>query len=81
MTDVGLLQVRNKFGEMVPLGTLVQLKEVNGPVSVGRYNLYTAAAVNGNVPPDVSSGEAGYWLRLAGGRCEPCASCSGRSPV
>ncbi|HEX3149813.1 MAG TPA: efflux RND transporter permease subunit [Gemmataceae bacterium] len=58
LTDVGLLQVRNKFGEMVPMGTLVKLKEINGPVSVGRYNLYTAAAVNGNVPPDVSSGEA-----------------------
>jgi multidrug efflux pump len=56
--DVGLLQVRNKFGEMVPLGTLVQLNPVNGPVSVARYNLYTAAAVSGNVPPDVSSGEA-----------------------
>jgi len=58
LKDVNLLQVRNKFGEMVPLGTLLRLKEVNGPVSVARYNLYTAAAVNGNVPPDVSSGEA-----------------------
>ncbi|MBO0698536.1 MAG: efflux RND transporter permease subunit, partial [Zavarzinella sp.] len=57
LTDVNLLQVRNKYGEMVPLGTLVRLKEVNGPVSVGRYNLYTAASINGNVPPDVSSGE------------------------
>jgi multidrug efflux pump len=56
--DVNLLQVRNKWGEMVPLGTLVRLREVNGPVSVARYNLYTAAAVSGNVPPDVSSGEA-----------------------
>jgi multidrug efflux pump len=27
-------------------------------VSVGRYDLYTAAAINGNVPVDVSSGEA-----------------------
>jgi multidrug efflux pump len=58
LKDINLLGVRNKYGEMVPLGTLVALKEINGPVSVGRYNLYTAAAVNGNVPPDVSSGEA-----------------------
>jgi multidrug efflux pump len=57
-TDVCLLQVRNKWGEMVPLGTLVRLREVNGPVSVARYNLYTAAAVSGSVPPDVSSGDA-----------------------
>ncbi|MFO0939036.1 MAG: efflux RND transporter permease subunit, partial [Gemmataceae bacterium] len=58
LEDINLLQVRNQWGEMIPLGTLVQLKEVNGPVSVSRYNLYTAAAVQGNVPPDVSSGEA-----------------------
>jgi multidrug efflux pump len=57
LKDVNLLQVRNKFGEMVPLGTLVRLREVNGPVSVGRYDLYTAASINGNVPADVSSGE------------------------
>jgi multidrug efflux pump len=56
--EVNLLQVRNKSGEMVPLGTLVRLKEINGPVSVNRYNLYAAAAINGNVPPSVSSGEA-----------------------
>jgi multidrug efflux pump len=55
---VNLLQARNKWGEMVPLGTLVRLRPVNGPIAVNRYNLYTAAAINGSVPPDVSSGEA-----------------------
>jgi multidrug efflux pump len=34
------------------------LRDVNGPVSVTRYNLYAAAAVSGGVPPAVSSGEA-----------------------
>jgi multidrug efflux pump len=43
---------------MVPLSTLVNLKEMNGPVSVTRYNLYAAAAISGTVPPDVSSGDA-----------------------
>jgi multidrug efflux pump len=56
--QVGLLEVRNASGDMVPLSTLVQLKGVNGPVSVLRYNLYVAAAVTGTVPPDVSSGDA-----------------------
>ncbi|HEV3384141.1 MAG TPA: efflux RND transporter permease subunit [Gemmata sp.] len=56
--QVGLLQVRNNNGDMVPLSTLVRLKEMNGPVSVTRYNLYVAAAVSGTVPPDVSSGDA-----------------------
>jgi hypothetical protein len=32
-------------GEMIPLGTLVRLREINGPVSVQRYNLYVSAAV------------------------------------
>jgi multidrug efflux pump len=52
------LQVRNQWGDMVPLSTLVTLREVNGPVSEMRYNLYTAAAVSGGVPVEVSSGEA-----------------------
>ena len=29
---------------MVPLGTLVNVREIGGPISVTRYNLYTAAA-------------------------------------
>lgn len=56
--QVGLLQVKNNNGDMVPLSTLVQLKEMYGPVSVLRYNLYVAAAVTGTVPPEVSSGDA-----------------------
>jgi multidrug efflux pump len=43
---------------MVPLGTLVNIREINGPVMVTRYNLYTAAPVTGNLRPGVSSGPA-----------------------
>jgi multidrug efflux pump len=57
-SDVNLLQVRNQWGEMVPLGTLATLREITGPVMVQRYNLYVAAPVTGNVRPDVSSGTA-----------------------
>ena len=39
--DINLLQVRNKWGQMVPLGTLVNVREIGGPISVTRYNLYT----------------------------------------
>src|SRR6202044_2189118 len=56
--DINLLQVRNSRGEMVPLGTLVKVREVGGPVMVQRYNLYTAAPINGNVRAGTSSGEA-----------------------
>jgi multidrug efflux pump len=56
--DVNLLEVRNQQGQMVPLGTLVNLRDVTGPVSVTRYNLYTAAPITGTIRPGVSSGVA-----------------------
>jgi multidrug efflux pump len=53
---VNLLEVRNNRGRMVPLGTLVKMRDVSGPVMVQRYNLYTAAPITGNMLPGVSSG-------------------------
>jgi multidrug efflux pump len=55
--DINLFQVRNRWQQMVPLGTLVQPREIGGPISVTRYNLYRAATINGNVQ-EVSTGEA-----------------------
>jgi multidrug efflux pump len=57
-SDVNLLAVRNQWGEMVPLGTLVDLRRINGPIAVLRYNLYTAAPITGNIRPGTSSGQA-----------------------
>lgn len=56
--DANLLQVRNAIGEMVPVGTVANLREIGGPVLVVRYNLFTAAPLNGNLLPGVSSGVA-----------------------
>jgi multidrug efflux pump len=56
--DINLIQVRNKWGQMVPMGTLVRVKEIGGPISVTRYNLYTAAPITGNMKPGTSSGDA-----------------------
>ncbi len=58
ISDINLLKVRNRQGNMVPLGTLVNVREVGGPISVPRYNLYTGAAITGNIAVGVSSGEA-----------------------
>ncbi len=55
---ISLFQVRNQQGQMVPLGTLVNLREVGGPISVTRYNLYRSAPVNGNIQPGHSTGDA-----------------------
>jgi multidrug efflux pump len=57
VSDINLIQVRNKWGLMVPLGTLVDVREISGPIFINRYNLYTAAPVTGSLRPGVSSGD------------------------
>jgi multidrug efflux pump len=55
---INLFQVRNRNGQMVPLGTVVQMRETTGPIFVTRYNLATAAPITGSLRPGVSSGDA-----------------------
>jgi multidrug efflux pump len=60
------LAIRNVRGAMVPLGSLAKLREVNGPLVLTRYNMYTAASINGASAPGVSSGQTIAMLqRLA----------------
>ncbi len=54
--DIGKLQVRNLDGKMVPLGTLVHVKEALGPQRIERYNMYPSAKLLGEGKPGVSSG-------------------------
>ena len=56
--DIGQLQVRNNKGQMVPLGVLMNLVPQDGPLSLQRYNLHSAASITGNLAQGVSSGEA-----------------------
>ena len=56
--DITKLDVRDSTGQMVPLGTLVDVREDLGPSVVRRYNLYPSATVNGSAAPGFSSGEA-----------------------
>jgi multidrug efflux pump len=56
--DVVNLKTRNAAGEMVPLGTLVKVREVYAPVTVGRYNMFNSAEITGGTAPGVSSGDA-----------------------
>jgi multidrug efflux pump len=55
--DILRLQTRNAAGEMVPLGSLVELKEINAPSRVIRYNLFPAAELNANPAPGYSTGQ------------------------
>jgi len=56
--DVKSLRVRSRAGAMVPIGALADVREVSGPFILSRYNMYPAAAVNGNAGPGVSSRQA-----------------------
>jgi hydrophobe/amphiphile efflux-1 (HAE1) family protein len=56
--NIAQLKVRNARGEMVPLGSLLTVKESSGPDQVTHYNGYPAADVNASAGPGVSSGEA-----------------------
>ena len=46
------------MGQMVPLGTLVDVREIGGPVFVTRYNLYDRRPDHRQLLPGVSTGEA-----------------------
>jgi hydrophobe/amphiphile efflux-1 (HAE1) family protein len=52
------LKVPNLKKEMVPLATLVRLRDEAGPQALMRYNMYSASSVTGNLVPGTSSGEA-----------------------
>ena len=66
------LQVRNNQGQMIRLGTLIDVRDTSGPVMVMRYNLYSATAVTGNTSPDISSGQAiGLMQEIAGEEFKP----------
>lgn len=52
------IYVKNKFGEMVPINTLVRLNRVYGPETASRYNLFNSIGINAIPNPGFSSGDA-----------------------
>ncbi len=53
--DLARLKTRNTAGEMVLLGSVVNFRDTSGPDRVARYNLYTAAELQGDTIPGTSS--------------------------
>jgi len=58
LDDVLPLKTRNANGEMVPLGSVINVSQTFGPDVVQRYNAYRAADINGGPAPGYSSGQA-----------------------
>jgi hydrophobe/amphiphile efflux-1 (HAE1) family protein len=56
--DILPLKTRNAAGEMVPLGSMISVKESFGPDLVERFNGYPSADINGGPAPGHASGEA-----------------------
>ena len=56
--DILHLYVKNDKGEMVAYSNFIRLERVFGPEQLTRYNMYTAAMINGDAAPGYSSGDA-----------------------
>jgi HAE1 family hydrophobic/amphiphilic exporter-1 len=56
--DIEKLYVRNQSGDMVPLGSLVQVREMVGPSLISLYNLYPSASIVGGPGTGFSTGDA-----------------------
>jgi hydrophobe/amphiphile efflux-1 (HAE1) family protein len=57
-TDILALKVRNKNGLIVPVGSIVKVKESYGPDRAEHYNSYLTAPINGAPGKGFSSGQA-----------------------
>ncbi|MFG6179173.1 efflux RND transporter permease subunit [Halomonas sp. THAF12] len=53
--DIANLRTRNEYGEMVPIGSMVDVQQTFGPDPVLRYNGYPAADLAGEADPRVLS--------------------------
>ena len=61
-------RTRSATGASVPLGTILSLEPRTGPSRVERYNLYPAAAVDGDTAPGFSSGQVLAAMAEVAGR-------------
>lgn len=56
--DISRIKVRNRNGDMVPLGTISTQKDIAGPNRIPRFNLYPSASLVGDIAPGYSTGQA-----------------------
>lgn len=56
--DIGEIYVRSQEGVMIPLKSIVTVKNTVGPTLISRFNGFPAAKINGSASPGYSSGQA-----------------------
>jgi HAE1 family hydrophobic/amphiphilic exporter-1 len=52
------LEVRSRDGKLLPLGSVASVKEILGPQSINRYNMYPSAKIMGQPGDGFSTGQA-----------------------
>jgi HAE1 family hydrophobic/amphiphilic exporter-1 len=52
------MEIRNRAGKMLPLGSVVKVEEILGPQSITRYNMYPSAKIMGQPGEGYSTGQA-----------------------
>jgi len=58
LSDIWQIYVRNNVGQMVPLRSIAELRIIQGPQVIVRYNNYRAISILGSPARGVSSGDA-----------------------
>jgi multidrug efflux pump subunit AcrB len=71
--DIRQMKVRNSKGDMVPLATMLTVRNSTGPLLLMRHNMYSAGAIYGDATPGTSSGEAITAMEAAIGKRLPPA--------
>ncbi len=56
--QIGDLEIRNRDGKSLPLGSVASVKEILGPQSINRYNMYPSAKIMGQPGDGFSTGQA-----------------------
>jgi HAE1 family hydrophobic/amphiphilic exporter-1 len=58
VSDIERLEVRNAQGNMIPVGTLAQVRDTVGPQVITRFNMFRTATLSGVPASGYSSGQA-----------------------
>jgi hydrophobic/amphiphilic exporter-1 (mainly G- bacteria), HAE1 family len=56
--DLGQYYARTEDGDMVPLSSVVRVRETTAPQVISHFNLFRSATINGAAAPGFSSGQA-----------------------
>ena len=69
--DIAKLKTRNNSGEMVPLGSVMDIRQTTGPDRVVRHNLYPSAELIGSAAPGFSTGQTIAKMEELAGKVLP----------